>query len=170
MKTVGRILGPSPASRRIRHHRSGWGFRGQLLSTSGSYQHAAGSRGAEGEEREKSLTSFSLWRGSCKGLTRWLESSSPQLREPWRPLESVTDNHPEVVNCFRGRRARGGKLFPRTQIIGAVSTTVVVFALPPPPAAPHEENSSEVSFSREGKAPQLGRRHLPRSQAAPLTS
>lgn len=102
-------------------------------------------------------------------ILRWPEPNSQHLRQPWRPLESVTDNHPELVNCFRERRARGGKLFPRTQFMGAVSATVVVVA-PTATTGSFARRKQPRSFGREGKASQLGRRHLPRSQAAPLTS
>lgn len=117
------------------------------------------------DDRGKSLTDLHPQRGSCRRRTR-------RLRQPWRPLQSVTDNHPELVNCFRGRRARGGKLFPRTQIIGAVSATVVVVAptAATGSAARRKQPRSFCRPGREGKAPQLGRRRLPRSQAAPLTS
>lgn len=120
------------------------------------------------ENRQKSLTDL---RGvdPAKGQTRWPGPSSPLLRQPWRPLESVINNHPELLNCFRERQTRGGKLFPRTQIIGAVRATVVVVA-PTATTGSATRRKQPRSFGREGKAPQLGRRHLPRSQAAPLTS
>lgn len=136
--------------------------------SSQSYQHAAAGRGwpetpGRTDERGKSLTSLHRRRVSRGSLARW-------PRQPWRPLESVTDNHPEVVNYFRGRRARGGKLFPRTQISGAGSAAVLVVASPGATATPSASATAVAArrkpprtpVGREGKAPQLGRRHLPR--------
>lgn len=124
------------------------------LLTSRSHQQAAAGRGwpetpGRADERGKSLTSLHRRRATRRSLARRPGARGPQLRPPWRPLESVTDNHPEVVNYFRGRRARGGKLFPRTQISRAGSAAVLVVGTPlppppPPPPPPPEENRPEL--------------------------
>lgn len=78
-----------------------------------------------------------------------------------------------MINYFRGRRARGGKLFPRTQINGAGSAAVLVVTTPAATATPSATATTarrkppRTPVGREGKAPPPGRRHLPRPQAAP---
>lgn len=171
METVSQVQGPFPAEGWAPRDRTG-DLGVQPLPVHFSVQQTCcgswlAGNNSRGDERGTLLTSLHRRRGSRHGRTRWPEPSAPLLRRPWRPLESVTNNHPEVVNCFRGRRARGGKLFPRTPHSGALSAAAVVVTSAAATGAAVRRKQPRSSVGREGKAPQLGRRHFPRPRPRP---
>lgn len=88
------------------------GRPGDSLPSPRCPRHAAGGRAWQRRGARSSEGSHSLTRLRPPGPDARADreqQAGPRLRRPWRRLEGVTDNHPEVADCFRGGRARGGK-------------------------------------------------------------
>lgn len=128
-------------------------------------------------------------RGNCRKITYQSPKSGADLQEPGPPARiqpGTRSDHPDDgsrasltttrkwSNSFRGRLARGGKLFPRARISEAASAAAAVVS----PVTTATRGKHPRLSSREGKGPQLGRQqctltlwgcflHAPKVSAAP---